>query len=264
MKTNPILATVGVAAIVLALAVEGFGPGTSPAPQPAPSPVPSPQPTPKPFPPPLKPKPRPGPWDEVWAPVGAAVGGTSAPDGSMEIHCDLPGPLHRRNTTSRGQGCCVWTSIHHSALYQNEPILQELPKYIQSKNYPGGSYPEYVERVIKEICKEKGVPLVPYVQVENSKDLEPLKLACRNGRMVAITYSRSPTGRYGGGSISHMVSLPHCCDKWAAVLDNNYIGADAYEWMDPEKELIGVANRGGYWAVILLNPGPPMPPRNTL
>ena len=256
-------------AIVLALAVDGFSPGISPTPLPPgplpgpsqqPSPQPPPQPSPQPF--PAKPKPRPGPWGNFGAPVGAEVGGTVAPDGKTEIQCDLPGDFHRRNTKSRGQGCCVWTSIHHSAIWQNIPELQELPKWIQEKNYPGGALPSYVTRVIKEICEEKGIPLTAYLQIENSNDLTPIKLACQTGRMVAITYSRSPTGRYGGGSISHMVSLPHCDNEWAAVLDNNYTGADAYEWMHPEKELLGVANRGGYWAVILILPGPPLPPRN--
>lgn len=38
--------------------------------------------------------------------LGATVGGNRAPDGT-EVQCDLPVDLHRRNTTSRVQGCSV-------------------------------------------------------------------------------------------------------------------------------------------------------------
>jgi len=72
--------------------------------------------------------------------IGASVGGNKAPDGT-EVHCDLPGDLHRRNTTSRGQGCCVWTSIHHAAVWQNVPAYEEAPKWIQNHGIPGGVYP---------------------------------------------------------------------------------------------------------------------------
>lgn len=61
--------------------------------------------------------------------------------------------------------------------------------------------------------------------VEGS-DLERLKLACRTGRMPGVTYAFSPTGRYGGARIAHMVNLVHADDQWFAVLDNNYPGAD--------------------------------------
>jgi hypothetical protein len=187
--------------------------------------------------------------------LGAAVGPV-APDGT-EIHCDLPAPLHTRNTSSKGLGNCVFTSIHHSAHWQEVPQLQGFAQWLTKKGIPGGGYPSKVAKLIPEICKDKGLPEPKWIQVEGV-DLGLLRLACKTGRMPAITYSKSPTGRYGGRRIAHMVSLPHADEKWFGVLDNNYPGPDKIEWMS-EREFLSV---GPDWSVILLEPGPPPPPRN--
>jgi hypothetical protein len=193
--------------------------------------------------------------------IGASVGGNKAPDGT-EIHCDLPGDLHRRNTTSRGQGCCVWTSIHHAAVWQNVPAYQEAPKWIQSKGIPGGAYPGAVQEHLPQMAKERGQADAPSFLNYEGSDLELLKLACRTGRMPGVTYSFSPTGRYGGSRIAHMVSLVHADDKWFAVLDNNYPGANQIEWLTPQEFRKTWTGMGGGWAVILLAPPPPPPPVN--
>ena len=192
---------------------------------------------------------------------GAKVGGRVAPDGKTEIQIDLPGNLHRKNTASFGLGLCVFTSIHHSATWQNVPLLQEFPKYLIDHKIPGGGYPQKVAQLVSRIAKEKGVPEPDYIQVEGS-DIEILKLACATGRMPAVTYSQSPTGRYGGQRIAHMVSLPHADDKYFAVLDNNYIGDSNYEWMTPQEFSRTYTGMGGGWAVILLDSGPPPTPAN--
>src|SRR5438132_258415 len=127
---------------------------------------------------------------------GASVSGPTAPDGT-EIQIDLPQNLQRRNTSSRGEGCCVFTSIHHAALWQDVPALQEFPKWLQSKGLPGGGYPGNVKSRITQICKERGLPEPEYIQVQG-RDLEILKLATKTGRLPAVTYSKSPTGRYSG------------------------------------------------------------------
>jgi hypothetical protein len=80
--------------------------------------------------------------------------------------------------------------------------------------------------------------------------------------MPAVTYSFSPSGRYGGQRIAHMVSLVHADERWFCVLDNNYIGADAYEWLSPQEFARTYAHGGQGWSVILLDPGPPPLPRN--
>lgn len=190
---------------------------------------------------------------------GAKVGGKVSPAGA-EIHVDLPEDLHRRNTSSRGQGCCVFTSLHMASLWQNIPQLHEFPKWLQAKGLPGGGYPGNVTDRIAAICKERGMAQPAYFHVTNG-DLEILKAACKSGRMPAVTYYTSPTGRYGGGRISHMVSLVHADDAFFCVLDNNYIGVKQYEWMTPQEFARTHGGKSG-WSVILLDPGPPPVPRN--
>lgn len=254
-KNLPALFLFGLGAVIawnVASAPDDCKDGKCPAPAPKIDPKPAPAPAPK-------PKPKPKPWGPRTDPVGftAFVGGPVGKDGT-EIACDLPAEFHRKNTASKGLGLCVFTSIHHAAIWQNVPALQEFPKWLIAKNIPGGGYPGKVEKLIPQICADRGIPEPLWMQVEGL-DLEILKLASRTGRMSSVTYSRSPTGRYGGKGISHMVSLVHADDKNFVVLDNNYIGADAYEWLTPE-EFKKVYAPG--WAVILLDPPPPPPPRN--
>lgn len=192
--------------------------------------------------------------------VGASVGGPVHPDGT-EIACDLPGHLHRRNTSSRGLGNCVFTSIHHAALWQCVPALEEFPKWLIEKGIEGGGYPQKVDALIPKISQDRGLPTPGYIQVEG-KDLEILKLAIATGRMPCVTYSFSPTGRYGGGRIAHMVNLVHADDQHFVVLDNNYPGYDAFEWLTPAEFLKTYTGGSQGWSVILLDAPIPMPPTN--
>ena len=185
----------------------------------------------------------------------AKVNGPVAPNGT-EIQVDLPGPMHRANTESKGLGLCVFTSIHHSALWQEIPALKEFPQFLIDQKVEGGGYPAKVDKMVDLICKKRGLPKPAYLQVEG-KDLEILKLACRTGRMPCVTYCWSPTGRYGGKKVAHMVSLVHADDSWFCVLDNNYCGADKYEWMSPTDFAKSYTGYGGGWCVIFLDPGPP-------
>lgn len=191
--------------------------------------------------------------------AGASVGGNKSPSGD-EIQVDLPGELHRKNTASKGLGLCVFTSIHHAAVWQNVPALHEFPKYLIDKSIPGGGYPSKVDDLIPKIAQSRGLPVPDYLQVEGS-DLEILKLACRTGRLPSVTYSFSPTGRYNKQRISHMVNAAHVTDSFVAVLDNNYPGADAYEWMTPQEFLRTYTGGRSGWAVILLAPAAPPPLR---
>lgn len=191
--------------------------------------------------------------------IAAKVGGRTGPDGT-ELACDLPGSLHLKNRGgSDGAGLCVFASLKHSAQYQNVDPLKGIFEFMFTR--PGGGYPSKVDKVIKDMCAAQGVAVPPYIQYEGT-DLTLLKLACKTGRMPGVTYSFSPTGRYGGARIAHMVSLPHADDKHFVVLDNNYPGAEAYEWMTPDEfRKTWTGGRQG-WAVILLAPPPPPPPRN--
>lgn len=190
--------------------------------------------------------------------TGAQIGGSRSPRGD-DIHNDLPREMHIKNRGgSDGAGLCVFASIKHSALWQDVEPLSQIFEWMFTR--PGGGWPQKVDRVIEQICKEKNVAPPAYLQVQG-KDLEILKLACQTGRIPAVTYAFSPTGRYGGARIAHMVSLLHADDHWFAVLDNNYPGT--IEWMTPKEfsqVFTGRSSQG--WAVILLAEGPPPVPEN--
>jgi len=190
--------------------------------------------------------------------VGAVVNGYRSPSGA-DIHCDLPGLFHIKNRGgSDGLGLCVFASLSHSSEWQNLPTRHF---FEWMKKHPGGGWPEKVDKMIKKYCDEKGIDVPDYVQIQ-SDDLEVLKLACQTGRMPGVTYSFSPTGRYGGAKIAHMVSLVHADDEWFAVLDNNYPGDNKIEWMSPNEFLRTYKGGRTGWCVIFLDSGPPPLPYN--
>lgn len=185
-----------------------------------------------------------------------------AKDGTP-VHIDLPPALHLRNTGgSDGSGLCVFTSINHSAYYQNSILLQDFQKWM--RQFPGGGWPEQVDRKIKELARARKDQTPAFIQIETN-DLDILRTACRTGRSPGVTYSFSPTGRYNGQRISHMVSLVAAAagkgpdgKGWWCILDNNY--PKSYEWMS-EGQFLRTYSRGRQgWAVILLDPGPPPVP----
>jgi hypothetical protein len=186
----------------------------------------------------------------------AKVGGDVAPDGA-EVQVDMPTELRMHNTGGRdGAGLCVFTSINHAALWQDVDVLKDFQKWMKSR--PGGGYPEKVDATIKAKCKEAGVPVPLYVQVEG-RDLEPIRLALKTGRMVCNTYGFSPSGRYGGRRIAHMVNTVHGAGGYYGILDNNY--PEQIEWLNEQEFSRAYATDGG-WSVILLDPGPPPVPHN--
>lgn len=237
-----------------------------------PTPTPAPIPTPIPEPPP-RPCPGPGPCpraagDAGCQPVGLGNGEVGAieavVDGEnhngVEVQLPLPPDFHTKNVGgSDGAGLCVFDSMHHSGIWCNEPVFSAIFDWM--KKHPGGGYPEKVTKMVKQCAKELGLPEPDYIQV-TGKDLEILKTACRLGRMPGVTYNHSPTGRYNGMRISHMVNLVHADDNWFVVLDNNYVTGEKHlEWMSPS-EFSKVYGAG--WAVIPLKAGPPYGPSNAL
>lgn len=187
----------------------------------------------------------------------ASIGGRYAPD-KTPIQLDLPASQMLHNTGgSDGAGLCVFTSINHAALWSHVELLEGFRDYMTK--YPGGGWPQKVDQYIAKIAKEKGVPVPSYVQAEGMNSLDLLKAATSAGRMPGVTYSYSPTGRYNGQKIAHMVNLVHMDDTYACILDNNYPGDDKYEWMTIA-EFQKVYAPG--WCVILLDAPPPNPPTN--
>jgi hypothetical protein len=202
-------------------------------------------------------KPKRTPWGDM---TEAAVGGPRHADGT-ELMLDLPASLHQRNAGgSNGAGLCVYASARHSGHWHDDPAMRGLFDWM--KRHPGGSYPEKFDRTMAQFCKEKSLPLPKYLNVENA-DLALLQKACAAGLMPGVTYSRSPTERYAGRTIDHMVSLVHADERWFVILDNNHPGADQYEWMSLAEAKRALPTRqGNIWAIIPLQPGPPPVPVN--
>lgn len=190
----------------------------------------------------------------------AHVNGRSNPDGT-ELQVDLPGSEHKANISSRGLGCCVFRSMDHAGRWHGLKQFVQMPEWMVSKGIPGGGYPSKLDALTKQIAAERGLPVPEYVHV-HQVDLPLLEAACQSGRLVSVTYSWSPTGRYSGRRIAHMVNLVHG-DRaanngrgWWVILDNNYVGERNYEWLTTEEFL----RTDPSWAVICLAaPPPPLP-----
>ena len=162
----------------------------------------------------------------------------------------IPRIWHVRNRGGRdGAGLCVYASAKHSGLVHQEPVFTGMFEWMFQQ--PGGSYPSKFKKSVETYAREKGLSIPRYLSVERA-DWEFVVKAAASGRPLGVTYSHSPTGRYGGSRISHMVSLCHASESEVAILDNNYPGS--YEWMTPE-----VAKRVGVleWVIVLLTPGRP-------
>lgn len=193
--------------------------------------------------------------------AGAVVGGYISPDGKEEMQLPIPGELHQKNTGgSDGYGLCVYASARHAGRWQSNPLFEELFEWM--KRHPGGSYPSKFTATLKQCATEKGYTIPTYVQVEDN-DLEIIKTATNNGFMPGVTYGFSPSGRYNGQRISHMVTITHATDNWFCVLDNNYPGESNFEWMKPsEFARVYSATGGRGWSVFLLANPPSPAPRN--
>jgi hypothetical protein len=188
----------------------------------------------------------------------AQVNGPNAPSGAA-IQIDYPTERHQKNKAGRdGAGLCVFTSISQACDWQDIGVLADMRDWMTK--FPGGGYPEKVKEFIARKCREAGKPEPEYVQIEG-RELEALRAATKNGWLPCVTYGVSPTGRYGGKKIAHMVNLPHAEGNWFAVLDNNYPGA--YEWMSEAqflKSYTATSNKG--WSIIFFGGAPTPPPSN--
>lgn len=188
----------------------------------------------------------------------AKVGGRIAPDGT-EINLDLPGSQHLRNKAGTDRaGVCTFTSAEHSGQWQGIDALIGLRDW--RTKFRGGGTPTIMDEAIKQYAKERNLPVPDYLNLTGRRELLPiLKKAVDNGLMPAVTYGYSPSGRYKGQRISHMVSMIHY-DKNGniGILDNNYPGVDQYEWLTEEQFYRTFTDGPGYgWCMIFL------PNRNT-
>jgi hypothetical protein len=178
------------------------------------------------------------------------LGGQTSPDGSVKVKINFPVHLRQKNTGGRdGAGLCVFTSIEHSARWQLETSLVDFQAAMRKED--GGGWPDKVDQMIGKYADG-----VDYAQYEG-RDPIILKACLASGRMPGVTYSgQDPHYR---GWIAHMVNLVHFDDKWACILDNNFIGENELVWMRPNEFLERWRGQGSGWAVILLRQ-PPNPP----
>lgn len=186
----------------------------------------------------------------------STIGGPTAPDGT-EASVDLPNRRHLQNKGgSDGLGLCVFTSVEMSADWAGEKSLFGFRDWMT--RHLGGGYPEKLTRKIAEICRERQLPEPLYIQYEGN-DPAVMDAAIGNGFCPAVTYGYSP--RYGG-EVAHMVNLVHLDSKIAGILDNNF--PETIEWMDRSEFVRRWTLGGGGWTVVLLSPGPPPVPANSL
>jgi hypothetical protein len=222
---------------------------THPSPSPAP---PGPEPgTRQPF---------PGPWKKPWLPhrdeavQTVTLGGPEHSDGT-QVTCDLPVAERTKNTGGKdGAGLCVFTSIGHAARWQNEKRLTRLQQDMRQER--GGGYPQKVDAMIA-----KYGPGAQYLQYEGN-DPTLLKAALATGRMPCVTYNGHDPHYGKNQAIAHMVNLVHLDDRWAVILDNNFINDADLVWLSPAEFLQRWKGKGNGWAVILLASPPPPVPHN--
>lgn len=186
----------------------------------------------------------------------STVGGPTSPSG-VEATIDLPNHKHLINKVGTNRlGLCVFTSVEMSAEWCGESALVGFRDWMTE--HPGGGDPDKLARKITEICKQRGVPEPLYIQYEGNNP-EIIELALKNGLFPAVTYGYSP--RYGQ-EIAHMVNAVHLDAKIGGILDNNYPGT--IEWMSRDEFVRRWTLGGGGWAAVLLSPGPPPAPMNSL
>ncbi len=200
------------------------------------------------------------------APPGSAqahrTDGPVARDGTV-AQIDWPVKLWRQNEAGNdGKGLCVYRSFANACIWHGLPQYAEIFEWMRQR--PGGSYPAKFAKDFSAFCREKGLPEIPYMQIQSSEMpldswMDLVEQAERNGHMVCTTYSYSPTGRYGGKRTSHMVNFvaANGAGPWA-FMDNNY--NPQFEWCPRVEAKKVVAGGGSAWAIIILLPGPPPVP----
>lgn len=189
--------------------------------------------------------------------LGTGPGGCVGPAG-QEVQLDLPLACRRKNTVGTdGSGLCVFASGGMAAWWCSEVALQDVQKYME--RYPGGGYPEKVDRVFA-----KKAPNVKYVQ-HTAGDMEFVYAVVRSGRFICNTYAGRDM-RYGWGvDIAHMVCTAHydppgAAVRWLAVLDCNF--PDRLIWLTEAEYAKRWKAMGGGWAYALLAAGAAPVPRN--
>jgi hypothetical protein len=183
----------------------------------------------------------------------AQVGGRTDPITHLELQIDLPGSQHLKNKGgSDGAGLCVFASMDHAARWHRiKPLIGILERM---RRYPGGGWPAKVDQVIaREYPGYRS-----YLQAEgDSVGIPLMDWAMQTGRLACVTYGY---GERYGTRIAHMVNLVHLDSERACILDNNFPGEDAYEWMSRGEFLRRWRLGGAAWVYVFVEvPPPPIP-----
>lgn len=212
---------------------------------------------------PRRPCPRPGPCPRetmLGSLLSPTVAGRISPDG-VPIECDYPPDRMQENLKGTdGSGLCVWAAASWAMDWHGVSGGRDLLPWMTRKE--GGGWPDKFDAMMKEYFREKNQPVPGYTQMTGSDTAFVLK-ALESGKLVCATYNHSPTGRYQGRRISHMVCVHHCDGERVAIGDNNYIGDNSYEWLPMEEwKKCFLGDNGKGWAIAFDPPGPPPVPHN--
>lgn len=192
----------------------------------------------------------------------------------QELTVDLAPEQQIRNIGSKidGLGMCVFSAIEMGARAQGLEAMRGWRDWCAAR-YPGGGFPDKVDKLLAAWFQEKHLAPIPYYQYEGNDPAPILTLIDKTGRMACLTYGWSP--RYGQ-RIAHMVCAPAFRGQKAAVLDNNFVAkrrADGawdegiYEWMSREElcrraRLQMNGGQGAAWVFCWLTPSAPPSARN--
>lgn len=183
-----------------------------------------------------------------------------SPDG-VAIECDYPSDRMEKNLAGTdGSGLCVFASASRAMDWHGIRSGHGMLHWMTSK--PGGGWPQKFDDMMREYFQEKEEQVPAYVQMDGT-DFDFVQKALASGKLVCCTYNYSPSGRYSGGRISHMVNVHHHDGQRVAIGDNNFVGADQYEWLTVEEwKKCAADSRGRTWAIAFDAPAPPPPPHN--
>lgn len=164
---------------------------------------------------------------------------------------DYPEDQWLKNVGSRmdGAGMCVFTSFEHSCRWAGLDDFVGFRDWC-ARHYPGGGYPEKLQRLLDAYCKAKGLAAPVVIQYEGESP-EVLEAAIRNGHLPCVTLYSSPRYR---GRIYHMVNCVHLDAERGAILDNN---ERPLEWADRATTIQRLKLQGKLWCVVVLAHGPP-------
>lgn len=173
-----------------------------------------------------------------------------------EPQVDYPDDQWMRNIGSRidGAGMCVFTSFEHACRWAGYEEFRGFRDWC-AKNYRGGGYPEKLDKLVKDYCKAKSLPVPILVQYEGP-DTAVLEAALQAGLLPCTTLYSSPRYR---GRIYHMVNCAHLDEKQGAILDNNF---QPLEWADRQTTINRMKLGGKLWVAVIITAGPPPFPYN--